>query len=71
MIDFLAMEVQTMGKKTMKAAAMAAILGTVLQFGGCFGRIWQDLLTTGVSYAILEYVTDNDGVFDLFEGGNV
>ena len=60
-----------MGKKTMKAAAMAAILGTVLQFGGCFGNIWKNLLTSAVSYGILEFVVDNDGVFDLFEGGNV
>ncbi len=55
-----------MGKKTMKVAAMAVILGTVLQFGGCVGRIFQNVLSTSVTYGILEFVTDNDGVFDLF-----
>lgn len=46
------------------------VLGAVvLQFGGCgggFGGIWQDLLTSSVSYTILEFVSDNNGVFDLF-----
>lgn len=45
------------------------VLGAVaLQFGGCggLGGIWQDLLTSSVSFTILEFVTDNNGVFDLF-----
>jgi len=56
-----------MGKKTMKAAATIALLGTVLQFGGCIGRwfnmVWANLPGT----VIMEFLTDNDAVFDLFE----
>jgi hypothetical protein len=53
-----------MGKKTMKGAALAAVLGTVLQFGGCFNL--QTLFASAATYATLEFVLDNDGVFDLF-----
>jgi hypothetical protein len=58
-----------MGKKTLKGAALAAVLGTVLQFGGCIS--WQTLMASAATYAGLEFVLDNDGVFDLFESGNV
>ena len=58
-----------MGKKTMKAAALAAMLGTVLQFGGCGSNFWRTAFVTALGYTGLEFVLDNDGVFDLFEGG--
>lgn len=43
-------------------------LGVVaLQFGGCgFGGIFSGLLENAVSYTALEFLTDNDGIFDLF-----
>jgi hypothetical protein len=58
-----------MRKSTLKGAALAALAGTVLQFGGCLNL--NRILQYGAWYAALEFVTDNDGVFDLFESGTV
>ena len=55
-----------MGKKTMKAAAVVALLGTVLQFGGCIGAIASTFVRGLPGYLVTEFVLDNDGVFDLF-----
>lgn len=55
-----------MGKKTVKAAAAIALFGTVLQFGGCIGALWKNFASNAVSYAVTEFVLDNDAVFDLF-----
>ena len=63
-----------MGKKTMKGAAIAALLGSVLQFGGCFGSSWWGrLLEDAALSAAYEFIWDNDGILDLFEddGNNV
>lgn len=54
-----------MGKKTVKAAAAIALFGTVLQFGGCIGQIWKTLAGSAVSYIGLEFLTDNNGVFEI------
>lgn len=61
-----------MRKKTLKGAALAAMAGCLLQFGGClgggpFGRMLWD----GAMHVGWEFVTDNDAVFDLFEDGDV
>lgn len=60
-----------MNKRSLKLAAMAALVGSVCQFG-CLGSgfLSQLLRTAAVSTAI-EFVLDNDAVFDLFEGGAV
>jgi hypothetical protein len=55
-----------MGKKTMKAAAAVALLGTVLQFGGCINNAVGAVFGQALGYVGLEFLTDNDGVFDLF-----
>jgi len=55
-----------MKKNTKKAMLMAAIFGTVCQFG-CIN--FNTLLQTALYGTIMEFVTDNDGVFDLFEDG--
>jgi hypothetical protein len=55
-----------MGKKTMKAAAVVALLGTVLQFGGCINSIVGKIFGQALGYVGLEFLTDNNGVFDLF-----
>lgn len=62
-----------MGKKTVKAAAIALTAGMMLQFGGCLGGILnpQQLLRSAVVTSIVEFATDNDAIFDLFEDGNV
>jgi hypothetical protein len=61
-----------MAKKTIKGAALASVLGMVFQFGGCLS---SDLMTrvfwTTAGYSGLEFILDNDAVFDLFEDGNV
>jgi len=41
-----------------------ALGGIVLQFGGC--PIFSNLLENGLSWAALEFLADNDGIFDLF-----
>ena len=56
-----------MGKKVMKSAALAAVLGTVFGWGGCLGDWnWQRTLWNGVEYGALEYLLDNDTVYDLW-----
>lgn len=63
-----------MSKKTFKGLAVAAVLGVVFQFGGCLGGNWfRQTLWDTVNYVGIEYVLDNDMVFDLFEddGNNV
>ena len=44
-----------------------ALGGMALQFWGCgWESLWNGLWADGVTYGILEYLLDNDGVFDLF-----
>lgn len=57
-------------RKSMKLKMFALVAGTVcLPFigGGCLGRLFQAAITN----TAVEYLLDNDGVFDLFEDGNV
>ena len=54
----------------MKVAALAALVGTVFQFGGCLGGNWQRILWTAAISQGAEWVLDNDGVFDLFDDGD-
>lgn len=58
-----------------KGAAVAALAGTMLLGGGCLGfgggNWWGNLLWDTATYAGLEFVLDNDTVFDLFEDGTV
>ncbi len=50
--------------KQFRYVALGAI---ALQFGGCgFGQFFQNILQDAVSYTALEFLTDNDGIFDLF-----
>ena len=56
-----------MRKKTLKAVTLAACAGMMFQLGGCLNL--NSLLRQGVVYAAMEFVLDNDTVFDLFEGG--
>ncbi len=55
-----------MKKSMKKAVVLAAMGGALLQFGGCFGGIFQALLQGAPVYVGLEFLTDNDGIFDLF-----
>ncbi len=52
--------------KFWKKFSYLALGGVVLQLGGCFGGIFSSLLENAVSFTALEFLTDNDGIFDLF-----
>ena len=55
--------------KKVKTVALTALVGTLFQFGGCLNL--NQVLRDAAWYAAFEFVTDNDGVFDLFESGAV
>lgn len=62
--------------KAMKCAAMVAVLGTCFHSAGCgfgnlggLGRWVGGLFGSVVPYVAAEFLTDNDGIFDLFEDG--
>lgn len=60
--------------RKMKRATLAALCGAMLfQFGGClsFGgnTWWGRLFWDAAIFTGLEFATDNDGIFDLFEDG--
>lgn len=57
-----------MKKNWIKMTAMAALAGTMFQFGGCgVNGIFKSLLRTAPIYLGLEFLTDNGGVFNLFQ----
>jgi hypothetical protein len=60
-----------MRKRTVKATAMTILASGCMFQLGCLnlGGIFGQMLASIPVYAALEFVTDNDGVFDLFEGG--
>lgn len=58
-----------MKSKTVRMAVLVGLLGTVLE-GGCLGSgWWRQALISAAVYTGLEFVTDNDSVFDLFQDG--
>ncbi len=54
--------------KFWKKFRYVALGGIVLQFGGCpiVGGLFGNLLENGISWAALEFLADNNGIFDLF-----
>lgn len=55
-----------------KAIALATLAGGTVLGGGCLGGLpWQTLLWGTALDLGLDWVTDNDAVFDLFEDGAV
>ena len=52
--------------KSWKKFAFIALGGMAVPQCFNFGGIWQDLLSSSVSFTILEFLTDNNGIFDLF-----
>ncbi len=54
--------------KFWKKFRYVALGGIVLQFGGCpiLGGLFGNLVENGVSFLALEFLTDNNGIFDLF-----
>lgn len=59
-----------MGNKV-KKTVLAALVGSMAIFGGCLGGggFLGRVLMDAAVYTGLEFVTDNDGIFDLFEDG--
>jgi len=58
-------------RKIREVVVLTLAAGTLLGFGGCLGGInTRTLVTGGLLYTGLEFVLDNDGVFDLFPDGN-
>lgn len=55
-----------MVRKNSKIVALVLAAGTLFQFGFCN---LQQLAYNFATAALIEFVTDNDGVFDLFEDG--
>ncbi len=55
--------------KFWKMFRYVAMGGIVLQFGGCpvLNGLFSNLLNNGVSFLALEFLTDNAGIFDLFQ----
>lgn len=65
-----------MRKKTLKSAAMVVTTGMLFHSIGCLNwggwTKWAGpILYDGALNVAWEYVLDQDGVFDLFEDGNV
>jgi len=56
-----------MSKNKMKVAALLVLCGSVFQFGGCFGGLFNRTLQALPAGIISDFLTDNDGVFDLFQ----
>ena len=54
-------------RKFWKVFRYVALGGVVLQFGGC--PVFSNLLNNGASWAALEFLLDNNGIFDLFPDG--
>ena len=59
--------------RKMKRATLAALCGAMVFGGGCLGfgdTWWGRLFWDAAVFTGLEFVTDQDSVFDLFEDGD-
>lgn len=54
-----------MSKNKMKVAALMVLCGSVFQ--GCFGGWLGQVVTYVTSGVVSDFLTDNDGIFDLFQ----
>jgi hypothetical protein len=59
-------EARIMKKRTLKTIALVALAGTLFQFGGCVGQVLKSFITSLPATLLTEFVTDNNGIFDLF-----
>ena len=58
-----------MRKSMMKGLVAAVALGTVFQLGGCLNTLLTSIWTNLPVTLLLEFVTDNNAVFDVFVDG--
>ncbi len=57
-------------KNAKKLALIGLASGVMFQWG-CLGVSWRQVLWTTALNQVGEFLLDNDGIFDLFEDGNV
>ncbi len=57
--------------KFWKTFRYVAVGGIVLQFGGCpvLNGLFTNIVNNGITWAALEFLGDNNGIFDLFVDG--
>jgi len=53
--------------KSMKKAVLVALAGGFMAMGGCIN--WQQLLYSAAINTAIEFVTDNNNIFDIFPDG--
>jgi len=59
-----------MKKKIRRSLIAVMMLGSTLAFNGCLSAdFFKRTLEATVTYGALEFLLDNDAVFDLFEDG--
>ncbi len=59
-----------MKKKIRRSLIAVMMLGSTLVFNGCLSTdFFKRTLEATVTYGALEFLLDNDAVFDLFEDG--
>jgi hypothetical protein len=59
-----------MGKRSVKKTAMLLLCaGCVFQLGGCIATVSKYFVNSIVPFSFLEWTTDNNNVFDLFQDG--
>ncbi len=57
-------------KRAMRSAGFAVLLSSIFAFNGCLSAdFFKRTLESTVTYGALEFLLDNDTVFDLFEDG--
>ena len=49
-----------MTKKFKRACAVALVSGTLLQFGGCFGGLFEAFIRNAPVAILTEFILDND-----------
>ena len=59
-----------MRKNMLKVGVITLLAGTVFQFG-CLNTLFSTFIQAAPVYGLMEFVLDNDAIFDLFEDGNV
>jgi len=55
--------------KRVKKSVLFAVLAGGTMFGGCLGDWWGWVIQGVGGSVVAEFLTDNDGFFDLFEDG--
>ena len=55
--------------RKVKMGALLTMLSGATLFGGCLGSWWNAAIQGLPGTIIAEWLTDNDGIFDLFEDG--